>query len=91
MGVIRLMIELRKKDKESSANLLRRFTKKVRQSGVLLEARRKMFHRRPQSSLQAKNSALRRKELRELRSERSKLGLIEPGEKMDLSKIKKRR
>lgn len=85
------MIELRKKDRESTANLLRRFTKKVRQSGVLLEARRKMFHRRPPSSLKTRRNALRRSELRELRAERSKLGLIEPGEKMDLSKIKKHR
>ncbi|MEK9174618.1 MAG: 30S ribosomal protein S21 [Patescibacteria group bacterium] len=85
------MIELKKKDKESSLNLLRRFTKKVRQSGVLLEARRNMFHVRPKNKLKKKNSALRRERLRALRAELAKLGEVEPGEKIDLSKIKRKR
>jgi len=84
------MIELRKKEKESTLNLLRRFTKKVRQSGVLMDARRKMFRKRKQSTLKVKQSALRRNHLKELRADLNKLGLIEPGEKMDLSKIKRK-
>ncbi len=84
------MIELRKKEKESTLNLLRRFTKKVRQSGVLMDARRKMFRKRKQSQFKVKQSALRRNHLKELRSDLNKLGLIEPGEKMDLSKIKRK-
>ncbi len=85
------MIELRKKDKESTPNLLRRFTKKVRQSGVLLKARQGRFRIRQKSKLKKKNSALRREKLRGMRAELSKLGEIEPGEKMDLSKIKQKR
>lgn len=85
------MIELRKKDKETSANLLRRFTKKVRQSGVLMKARKNMFRVKPKNKRKIKESALRRNKLKELRAEMSKLGEIEPGEKMDLSKIKRKR
>ena len=85
------MIELRKKDKESTLNLLRRFTKKVRQSGVLLRARKKMFRQRSPSKLKIKHSALRRNQLKELRADLNRLGLIEPGQKMDLSKIKNKR
>lgn len=85
------MIELRKKEKESTLNLLRRFTKKVRQSGVLLKARKNKFRVRAKNKLKVKNSALRRERLRELRAEMAKLGEINPGEKMDLSKIKRKR
>lgn len=85
------MIELKKKEKESTLNLLRRFTKKVRQSGVLLKARKNKFRVRAKNKLKVKNSALRRERLRELRAEMAKLGEINPGEKMDLSKIKRKR
>ncbi|MBI4119019.1 MAG: hypothetical protein HY452_02030 [Parcubacteria group bacterium] len=85
------MIELRKKEKESTLNLLRRFTKKVRQSGVLLKARQNKFRLRAKNKRKVKNSALRRERLRALRAEMSKLGEIKPGEKMDLSKIKRKR
>ncbi|MEK7609189.1 MAG: hypothetical protein AAB476_01795 [Patescibacteria group bacterium] len=85
------MIELKKKEKESTLNLLRRFTKKVRQSGVLLKARKNKFRIRAKNKLKVKNSALRRERLRELRAELAKLGEIKPGEKMDLSKIKRKR
>ena len=85
------MIELKKKERESSSSLLRRFTKKVRQSGVLLKARRNMFRARPKNKRKLRDSALRREKLRDLRAELVKLGEVEPGEKMDLSKIKRKR
>ena len=85
------MIELRKKDRETSANLLRRFTKKVRQSGVLMKARKNMFRIRPKNKRKTKESALRRNMLKDLRAKMVKLGEIEPGEKMDLSKISRKR
>mgnify|MGYP001587933778 CR=1 FL=1 len=85
------MIELRKKDKETSANLLRRFTKKVRQSGVLMKARKNMFRQRVKNKRKVKESALRRNKLKELRAEMVKLGEIESGEKMDLSKVSRKR
>lgn len=83
------MIELKKKDKESTQSLLRRFSKKMRQSGILFSARRQMFHRKAKTKRQTKDSALRREYLRDLRSELVKLGEIEPGKKMDLSKLKR--
>lgn len=85
------MIELKKKERESTLNLLRRFTKKVRQSGVLLKARQNKFRVRTKNKRKVRDSALRRERLRELRAELAKLGEIKPGEKMDLSKIKRKR
>ena len=59
-----MALEVRKKDRETSQNLVHRFTKVVRQSGILLEIRSKQFHKRPKSALAKKRSALRRVELK---------------------------
>jgi len=59
-----MVLEVRKKDKENSQNLVHRFTKVVRQSGVLLELRSKQFKKRAKSTLAKKRSAIRRVKLR---------------------------
>lgn len=53
-------IQVIKSDKETSQNLSRRFTKTVRQSGVLLQIRKGQFHKRVKSDLAKKRSAIRR-------------------------------
>ncbi len=58
-----MVLEVRKKDRETSQNLAHRFTKVVRQSGVLLEVRSKQFHKRRKSALAKKKSVLRRKKI----------------------------
>lgn len=68
-----MVLEVRKKDKETSQNLVHRFTKVVRQSGILLEIRSKQFHKRPKSALAKKRSALRRVELRAEKIKQEKL------------------
>lgn len=67
------MLQVRKKEKETSQNLVHRFTKVVRQSGILLELRQGQFHKRPKSALAKKRSALRREELRKERRKAEKL------------------
>ena len=57
-------IQVTKKDKETSQNLVHRFTKTVRQSGVLLQIRKNRFFKRAKSDLANKRGALRRVELR---------------------------
>ncbi len=59
-----MALEVKKKDKESSQNLVHRFTKVVRQSGVLLQVRGKQYRKRPKSALAKKRSAIRRVILR---------------------------
>lgn len=68
-----MVLEVRKKEKENSQNLVHRFTKVVRQSGVLLQVRSKQFHKRPKSILAKKRSALRRVELRIAKKRQEKL------------------
>jgi ribosomal protein S21 len=81
------MIEVKRKERESSAGLLRRFQKKVRQSGVLSSARKNMFYIKPKNKRQQKESALRREKLRTLRRRMLKTGELDPREKIDLSKV----
>ncbi len=59
-----MALQVTKKERESSQNLVHRFTKVVRQSGVLLAVRGKQFRKRPKSALAKKRSALRRVQLR---------------------------
>jgi len=67
------MLKVTKKEKESPQNLAHRFTKTVRQSGVLLEVRGKQFHKRPKSDLAKKRSALRRVERKAEKAMEAKL------------------
>jgi len=68
-----MVFEVRKKDKENPQSLVHRFTKTVRQSGVLLELRKKQFSKRAKSALAKKRSAIRRVELRIQKQKEDKL------------------
>jgi len=57
-----MVLEVSKKDRETSQNLAHRFTRTVRQSGVILELRKKKYHKRAKSALTKKRSAIRRVE-----------------------------
>jgi hypothetical protein len=68
-----MALEVKRKEKETSQNLVHRFTKVVRQSGVLLEVRGKQFKKRAKSDLAKKRSALRKVELRAEKRKADKL------------------
>ncbi|TSC95149.1 MAG: hypothetical protein CEN87_161 [Parcubacteria group bacterium Licking1014_1] len=68
-----MALEVRKRDKETSQSLVHRFTKVVRQSGVLLEVRSKQFRKRPKSALAKKRSALRREKIKKERRLKEKM------------------
>ncbi|MDA1335066.1 MAG: 30S ribosomal protein S21 [bacterium] len=54
------MVEVRKKEKETTGSLMRRFSRKVQQSKILIEARAKTFQTRPKSKTKKKKDAIRR-------------------------------
>ncbi len=83
-----MAIEVRKKERESPGSLLRRFSRRVQQSGVLLQARRNRFYKKPKTKRQAKESALYRQQIRAQREKMIKLGLLEEGEMIPRDKIK---
>ena len=59
------MIQVTRKDgKESPEAMLRRFTRKVQQSGVLASAKARQFHTKPESKTERRKSAIARKNYR---------------------------
>ena len=61
------MTEVIGSDNESFDNLLKRFNKKVQQSGILSEARRREFFEKPSIKRKRKEAAKRRKSARAAR------------------------
>lgn len=53
-------MEMKRREGESASAFLYRFTKKVRQSGILLESKKRRFRTRPASKLKKRLSALYR-------------------------------
>lgn len=70
------MVYAIRKPKETTASLLRRFTKNIQQSGLLLEARKGRFYKGKPSKRARKDSALRRIELKKEYARLVKLGRI---------------
>lgn len=71
------MIEVKKRDNESSTSLLRRFTQRIKQSGNLIRVRSLRFRTRPKSELRKKEEALKRE------SYRKKIELLKKQGKID--------
>ena len=72
-----MAVEVRKKEKETTASLLRRFSRRVQQSGILLRARRARFYEPQKSKRQKRIDALRRFTMQKEREKLIKLGKIE--------------
>jgi small subunit ribosomal protein S21 len=68
------MVEVKKKDNESFDSLLRRFNRKIQQSGVLIRARRIRFFEPPKSRNLQKIAARRRSQIRAEKEELKKMG-----------------
>jgi len=72
-----MVLEVRKKEKESTSTLVRRFARKIQESGILIEARKKQFKERKKSREAKKRAALRREELKKYYQELEKFGKLE--------------
>ncbi|MEK7066914.1 MAG: 30S ribosomal protein S21 [Patescibacteria group bacterium] len=60
------MIEARRKDNETTGAFLRRFTRKVQRSGVLIRSRRIKFKKKPKTKVERRSATLtRQKDARE--------------------------
>lgn len=55
-----MTVEIKKQEKETFASLLRRFSRKVKESGVLNKVRSLQFKTRPESKKTKKETALRK-------------------------------
>jgi ribosomal protein S21 len=71
-----MALEVKKQKKETSQDLIRRFTKALQQSGILLRARKIRFREREKSEQMKKRAALRREEKKREYEILEKLGKI---------------
>lgn len=70
-------LEVKKQERETSQSLVRRFGRRVQQSGLLIRARKLRFRTKVKSSGAQKRAALRREELKKEYKKLKKLGKLE--------------
>ena len=68
------MVEVKRKDRESIEGMIRRFTKKLQQSGNIYRARKMRFHQKTKSRTVLKEEAKRKNMIMERREYLKKLG-----------------
>ena len=71
------MVEVRKRDNESTGSMLRRFTRMMQRTGFLMRARGERYYVSKKSDYQKKKEALRRIEWQKDMDKQRKLGKIE--------------
>lgn len=86
------MVEVKKKDNESFESLIRRFGKKVMQSGKILQAKKIKYFQRPMNKRAVRLKAQRREGVKKQREYLRKIGKLD--ELLDARKkivVKKRK
>ena len=73
---MKYVAEVKRKKGESFESLLRRFTKKIQESGRLLQAKKIMFHKKTPSKTKIHETALRRIEFQKMREYLKKIGKL---------------
>lgn len=72
------MVEVRKKEHETSQALIRRFKKQLQKSGVLVLVRSKMHKDKPLSKLKLREAAAARQRTKQHMDYLKKIGRMEP-------------
>jgi len=69
------MIQVTRKDsKESTENLLRRFNRKVQQSGLITNVKQNQYFQKPISKTERRSKAIIRQERKNIKLKKIKLG-----------------
>lgn len=71
---MKTVIEVKKNQNESNANLIRRFSRKVQESGIIQEVKGKRYNERAESKVKIKASKLKRLAKQKLKLKLQKLG-----------------
>ncbi len=71
------MIEVKRKDGESVESMLRRFSKRVQQSGLILQTKKRRFYEGAKTKREQRVDALRRMTIRNRKEYLRKTGLVE--------------
>lgn len=80
------MIEVRKKEKETSESLIRRFSRRVQQSGVLMRARKTRFLQEEKSKREKRQEALYKVKIRKEIEKLKKLGKFDEDALRDIKR-----
>ena len=68
--------EITRKERETNQALIRRFTKRLRDSGILINAKKSQFRKRAKSAQMKKKAVLRKIETRAAYEKKQKLGQV---------------
>lgn len=71
------VIEVKKNTNENNMNLLRRFTRKVQESGIIQKVKSKRYSERDLSKLKTKQATLKRLARRKVHAKLLKLGKVQ--------------
>ncbi len=74
--IFTMPLEVKRQNRETSQSLVRRFGRRVQQSGILLRARKIRFREKQKSEQMKKRAALRREELRKEYARKEKMGEV---------------
>ncbi len=80
------MIQVKKKEKESAESLIRRFSRRVQQSGVLRQVRKRRFHQPEKSRTERRQEALYKVDIRKEINRLKKLGKFDDEALRDIKK-----
>lgn len=72
-----MSITLKRRDNESNERLIRRFSRRIQTSGLLLRAKKRQYFERQKNQNKQKADALRRLKIRERNEYLRKVGLLE--------------
>jgi ribosomal protein S21 len=68
------MIEVKRKDKETSESLIRRFSRRVQQSGILVHARKSRFRAEEKSKREMREGAMYKAQVKKVVDRLKKMG-----------------
>lgn len=71
------MVEVKRKERENIGSLLRRFSRRVQQSGILIQARKIRFREPRQTKRERRKTALRREKIRVFKKKLREMGKLE--------------
>lgn len=80
------MVEVEKKDKETSESLIRRFSRQLQQSGVLPHARKLRFRSKKKSKRQLRQEAMYKEKVRKEVDKLKKMGVFTEEKLKDVKK-----
>ena len=83
-----MTLEVKKQERETAQSLVRRFARRIQQSGILLRARKTRFKGRPKSHQAKKRAALRRIKLKKEYQKLKKLGKLNDSKRENQRRFK---